>query len=111
MFLKCKVEAYGAQKEFGTETCKPKLPFPFVPHTLLLVGSVVFKNFLFSVYGNIGYVSNGPPCIREERMIRQHQADEPSHKLVNFILFFCGIPMTSRYGSPNYSESFTMGPL
>ncbi len=32
----CKVEAYGAQKEFGTKTCKQKLPFPFVVYMLLL---------------------------------------------------------------------------
>ncbi len=32
----CKVEVYGTQREFGTETCELKLPFPFVPHTLLL---------------------------------------------------------------------------
>ncbi len=36
MLPTCKVEAYGVQKEFGTEIGKLKLPFPFVPHTLLL---------------------------------------------------------------------------
>ncbi len=36
MLPTCKVEAYGVQREFGTETCKPKLLFPFVHPTLLL---------------------------------------------------------------------------
>ncbi len=31
-----KVEAYGTQREFGTETCRLKLPFPFVPTVILL---------------------------------------------------------------------------
>ncbi len=29
--MKYKVEALGAQKEFETETCKLKVPVPFVP--------------------------------------------------------------------------------
>ncbi len=76
MFLKnyasmdCKVEAYGtqrefrtetcklklpfafvsvwAQREFGTEICKLKLPFPFVPPTFLLyLRSVVFLKYFY----------------------------------------------------------------
>ncbi len=31
-----KVEAYRVHREFGAKTCKPKLPFPFEPRTLLL---------------------------------------------------------------------------
>ncbi len=26
----CKVETYGVQRKCGTETCKPKSPFPFM---------------------------------------------------------------------------------
>ncbi len=46
LLQKCKVEAYGARKEFGTETCKPKLPFSFVPHGLLLYMSQQWRSRL-----------------------------------------------------------------
>ncbi len=80
-----KVEAYGLQREFETETCKLKLLFPFVPATLLLYvhGSVVFLNFFIYFFSDIFHPSSATPRKNAKNII------------YTCILFFTYLPVLS----------------